>query len=127
MSKETEQHSISDTIQSLRYGTLDEELGEKLHELVSRVDASQRAGSITLTLKVKPGGPGRIEITDEIKVALPKEPKGSSIMFVLPSGKITRTDPRQLEIEGLKQVVDQETGEIRTIEQEKPPLRSISK
>lgn len=110
---EKQEYSISDTLKSLRYGTLDYEMGEKLHELVQRVEATQRGGSITLSLKVKPGGPGRIEIVDEIKTTMPKEEKGSSIMFVLPSGKISRTDPRQMEIEGLRRV-DEETGEIRT-------------
>lgn len=122
---EAEQKSISDTLKALRYGTLDEELGEKLAELVSRCDNSQRAGSLTLVLKVKPGGPGRIEIIDDVKVTMPKEEKGSSIMFVLPSGKITRTDPRQLEIDALKNV-DMETGEVRTVSDNKPAsLRSI--
>lgn len=122
---EAEQKSISDTLKALRYGTLDEELGEKLAELVSRCDNSQRAGSLTLVLKVKPGGPGRIEIIDDVKVTMPKEEKGSSIMFVLPSGKITRTDPRQLEIDALKNV-DMETGEVRTVKESKPEkLRSI--
>lgn len=123
MSDNKQDYSISDTLKALRYGTLDTDLGEKLHELVSRVDATQRAGGLTLTLKVKPGGPGRIEITDDIKVTMPKEEKGSSIMFVLPSGKITRTDPRQMEIEGLK-TVDQETGEIKVVASSAPtPLR----
>lgn len=123
MAEKQEQHSISETLKALRYGTLDVDLGEKLHELVQRVDATQRTGSLTLTLKVKPGGPGRIEITDDIKVTMPKEEKGSSIMFVLPSGKITRTDPRQMEIDGLK-TVDYETGEIRSVSAPAPtPLR----
>jgi hypothetical protein len=107
-------HSIAETLKSLRYGSLDAELGEKLHELVQRVDNTQRVGSLTLTLKVKPGGQGRLEILDDIKVTMPKEEKGSSIMFVMPSGNLARTDPRQMEIEGLKRV-DPETGEIRTV------------
>lgn len=121
---EAEEKSISETLKALRYGTLDEELGEKLHELVSRCDSTQRAGSLTLVLKIKPGGPGRIEIVDDIKVTMPKEEKGSSIMFVTPQGRIQRTDPRQMEIEGLRNV-DKETGEIRTVSAPKAvPLRS---
>ena len=115
MEGEKQEHSITETLRTLRYGTLDEELGAKLHEVVERVVATQRAGGITLALKIKPGGAGgRIEITDEIKVTMPKEEKGSSIMFVMPSGKIVRTDPRQMEIEGLK-TVDRETGEVKTV------------
>ena len=121
--KKEQDHSISETIKALRYGTLDEELGEKLHELVQRVDSSQRMGSLTLSLKVKPGGQGRIEIIDDIKVTMPKEEKGSSIMFVMPSGKISRTDPRQMEIEGLR-TVDMETGEVKSVPASAPtPLR----
>jgi hypothetical protein len=121
---EQQEHSISEILKALRYGTLDSELGQKLHEVVQRVDATQRVGSISLTLKVKPGGAGRIEITDDIKVTMPKEEKGSSIMFVMPvSGALVRTDPRQMEIEGLK-TVDRETGEIKSVPAPAPtPLR----
>ncbi|HWL29594.1 MAG TPA: hypothetical protein VNQ97_11875 [Burkholderiaceae bacterium] len=123
MDESKQEFSISETLKALRYGTLDEELGEKLHELVRRVDNTQRVGSIALTLKIKPGGPGRIEITDEIKVTMPKEQKGSSIMFVMPSGNLARTDPRQMEIEGLK-TIDKETGEIKSVPAPSPvPLR----
>lgn len=115
--------SITETLKALRYGTLDEELGQKLTELVKKCEDTQRVGSLTLSLKIKPAKAGRIEILDDIKVTMPKEEHGTSIMFVLPSGKLTRTDPRQMEIEGLK-TIDPDTGEVKTVD-EKPAAAPI--
>lgn len=120
--KRMEAPSITETLKALRYGTLDEELGEKLNELVRKCEETQRVGTLSLSLKIKPAKAGRIEIIDDIKVTMPKEEKGSSIMFVLPSGKLTRTDPRQMEIDGLK-TVDEETGEIKTVASAPTPMR----
>lgn len=115
--------SITEVLKALRYGTLDEELGEKLTELVKKCENTQRVGSLTLSLKIKPGKGGRVEIFDDIKMTLPKEEHGTSIMFVMPSGKLVRTDPRQMEIDGLR-TIDPETGEIKTVPAEAPtPLR----
>lgn len=117
-----EPQSITEVLKALRYGTLDEELGEKMNELVERCEATQRTGSLTLVLKIKPGKAGRIEILDDIKLTLPKEEKGTSIMFVLPSGKLVRTDPRQPDLDGIK-TVDMETGEIKSVPSVPTPLR----
>lgn len=120
------QQSISDTLKSLRYGTLDEELGERLNELVERVNATQRMGSVTLSLKIKPGGPGRIEIIDDYKVNMPKEERGSSIMFVMPSGKLSRNDPRQAEIDGLK-TVEETASELKSLPKaQATPIKRVS-
>jgi hypothetical protein len=45
---------------------------------------------------------------------MPKDEKGSSLMFATPEGNLQREDPRQLKIEGLRQV-DMETGELKKV------------
>lgn len=45
---------------------------------------------------------------------MPKEVKGSSIFWATPEGNLTRDDPKQRSIEGLR-TLDQETGELRRI------------
>lgn len=119
MERNDDEHLISETLAMLRYGTLDTELGAKLHELVTKCENTQRQGTLTITLKVKPAGPGRIDIIDDFKMTPPKEEKGSSVMFVTPSGRLQRQDPRQLEIDALKNV-DRETGEIKQVSAVKP-------
>lgn len=119
MERNDDEQLITEILSQLRFGTLDTELGEKFHELVNRVENTNRQGTLTLTLKVKPAGKGRIDIIDDIKLSLPKEEKGSSVMFVTPEGRLQRQDPRQLEIEALKNV-DRETGEIKQVSAVKP-------
>lgn len=118
---------FTDTINSLRYGSLNDELTEKLHELIEKCEASQKVGSLTLVLKLKPSKAGRMEILDDIKTTLPKEEKGSSIMFVTPEGNLQREDPRQLTIDGLRSVEAKTDDPLKHISEHdrKEPLRKV--
>lgn len=106
--------TFTDTVDALRFGTLGEELTAKLRDLTASCASTGRNGAITLTLQLKPGKGGQIEVFDDVKVKLPKEEKGSSLMFATPENFLQREDPRQLEIEGLRRV-DPETGELRKV------------
>lgn len=98
---------FNDTLVQLRFGELHEELTDAMNELVSSVDKTQKGGKLTLTLTLKPGKGGQIELVDDLKVTLPKQEKGSSIMFATPEGNLQREDPRQRSFEGIRSV-DQE-------------------
>lgn len=108
--------TFSNTVEALRFGTLGDELTDRLCDLTAACASTGRAGSITLTLQLKPGKGGQIEVFDDVKLKLPKEERGSSLMFATPENFLTREDPRQIEIEGLR-TVDQDTGEIRRVAQ----------
>lgn len=107
---------FTDTLATMRYGTLVDDLTTKLNELTNSVASTGKAGTITLVLQLKPGKGGQIEVFDDIKLKLPKEERGSSIMFATPDGNLSREDPRQLSIEGLR-TVDMTTGELRRVGQ----------
>lgn len=111
-----EHRTFTATIEALRFGTLGDDLTDKLRELVSSCATTGRNGAITLTLALKPGKGGQIEVFDEIKLKLPKEEKGSSLMFATPDNNLQREDPRQMQLEGLK-TVDRDTGELRVAKQ----------
>ena len=106
--------TFSQTIDTLRFGTLGDELTDKLRDLTAICASTGRAGAITLTLQLKPGKGGQIEVFDEIKLKHPKEEKGSSLMFATPENFLQREDPRQMQIEGLR-TVDMSTGELKKI------------
>ena len=74
-----------------------------------------RAGELRLTIKLKPGKAGQVEVSDDITVKAPKPERGTSIMFATPEGNLQREDPRQMSIEGLRSV-DTETGELRHVQ-----------
>lgn len=105
---------FNETVNALRFGTLHDDLSKALHDLTAQCATTGRAGALTLTLQLKPGKGGQIEVFDDIKLKLPKEEKGSSIMFVTPENNLQREDPRQLQIEGLRSV-DKDTGELRNV------------
>lgn len=107
---------FTDTLTSLRYGTLVDDLTKAMTELTAKCADTGRAGTLTLQLTLKPGKGGQIEVFDDIKIKEPKDEVGSSIFFATPDGNLTRDDPKQLSIEGLR-TVDQETGEIRRVGQ----------
>lgn len=108
------QKPFTDTLVALRFGTLNDDLSEALNELVTKCDATGKGGELKLTIKLKPGKGGQIEVFDDIQVKAPKEERGSSIMFATPEGNLIREDPRQLSIDGLR-TVDMETGELRRV------------
>lgn len=111
MSKKT----FSQTVESLRYGTLHDDLTDSINQLTEAVTRTGKTGTLTLSIKLKPtNNSGQIEVIDDIKLGLPKENKGTSIMFATPENNLQREDPRQLNIEGLR-TVDKETGELRKV------------
>ena len=105
---------FTDTLNALRFGTLNDDLSESLHELTERCANTGKSGTLTLQLTLKPGKGGQIEVIDDIKVKLPKEEKGTTLMFATPEGNLTREDPRQLKLDGLRSV-DMETGELKKV------------
>ena len=106
--------SFTDAIEALRYGTLADELDKKLRELVLACDEAGKSGALTLVIKIKPSKSGPLEVSDDIKMTMPKPDKGSSLMYVTPEGHLQRNDPRQSDLPGLR-AVDKETAEIRAV------------
>ena len=104
---------FNDTLVQLRFGELHEDLTDALNEVVSKVDATQKAGKLVLTLSFKPGKGGQIEIADELKLTLPKVEKAHTILFATPEGNLQRQDPRQKTFEGIRSV-EQEMEQRKT-------------
>ena len=110
----TDPRPFNHTITQLRYGTLNDDLTKALLELTQKCGDSGKVGELKLTIKLKPGKGGQMEVFDDIQLKLPKEEKGSSVMFATVDGNLQREDPRQMSISGLR-TVDQETGELRKV------------
>lgn len=87
--------SLTQTIGMLRYGKLADEADEQLAQLVAACEATGRAGSITLTIALRPGKGGQVEIADDLKLKLPKPDKQTSILFISDDAGLQREDPRQ--------------------------------
>ncbi len=107
--------TFTQTLDQLRYGTLTDELTDALHQLTADCTDTGRSGKLTITLQLKPGKGGQVEVFDEIKVTPPKRERASSIMFATPEGNLQREDPRQKQIEGLRSVDDHKPAELRNV------------
>jgi hypothetical protein len=101
--------SILDVLRDQRYGELHDELSNAMNELVKSVENTQKAGSLTLTLKIKPSTAGALELSDEIKLKKPELPKGASLFFATPEGNLTRNDPRQQALPGIRSVEENQS------------------
>ena len=93
-----------ETLRQIRFGELQEEIGEQLAALVKICAETGKVGTMKLSVKLKPGKAGQMEIIDDLTVTPPKPEKGTSIFFVTPEGNLQREDPRQMEIKELRDV-----------------------
>lgn len=110
---------FADFLREQARGETHDELSVALQTLVAAVIDTGKAGSLSLTIKVKPlkGNSGAMEVEDAIKLNLPEHDRGASIFFSDKAHNLQRTDPAQLVFESLREApappgVDPTTGEI---------------
>jgi len=114
------------TVSQLRNGRTQDELSEKLNEVVNACRETGKMGEITLKIKVKPdkGANGQYFLEDAITAKAPQADRGQTIMFGTPEGNLQRNDPRQAEME-LRKVSDQ-PSETKVISDDQQDVRRIS-
>lgn len=93
-----------DTLRDIDYGTLLEECATSQQELVAAVNRTGKVGEITIKLKYKPETGGQIHLEHDVVVKMPKEKKAKTIFFATSENNLSRTDPRQGELSGLRTV-----------------------
>jgi hypothetical protein len=97
--EELDSNYFAVALSHMDYGALLPSLSEDLQLLVKEVKASGRAGSLTLTLKLKPtGNRGQLEIVSDSTLKRPKADPGKSIFFATDRGELLREDPRQAKL-----------------------------
>ena len=85
----------------LNGGDVEQELSNKLTELVSAVKLVVKPGSMTVTLHVKPAtkaGAEVVFVTDEIKSKVPEFDRAPTLFFIDDENQLRRQDPRQTNI-----------------------------
>ncbi len=83
-----------------------DELSEGLWDLVSRVRDTGKKGSLQLTVHVeidKKAG-GVLVVSDEIKLKLPEHERPGAFFWVDRNGNLSRQNPQQPELDGLRAV-----------------------
>lgn len=105
---------FTSTLAALKYGHLNDELAAEFQMLVKQCGDTNKTGKLTLTITLKPGKGGQMEVFDEIVVKAPKQERSSTLMFASVDHNLTRNDPRQLDIDGLRSVENND-GELRRV------------
>lgn len=102
---------FSELLLQQRKGRLHAEASDGLHELVKAVQATGKAGELTLTIKVKPLGKGsgnQVTVTDRVNVKSP-EAETDPVLWFMDDGNLSRRDPDQPELP-ISAVADQGTN-----------------
>ncbi|MFA5633440.1 MAG: hypothetical protein WC997_18275 [Porticoccaceae bacterium] len=91
---------ITETFERLRGGEMLDEASERLAEVVRAVDATGKAGEITIKLQVKKlSRSGALEIIDRVTAKVPEEPQLTTMMYPTPEGNLITEDPRQQKLD----------------------------
>jgi hypothetical protein len=91
-----------DTLRTLRSGLCEDELATALQSVVQAVSETGKAGSLTLTIDVKPmNAAGALVITDTIKTKLPVEKSAGTVLWATPEGNLQLNHPKQNDLPGL--------------------------
>jgi hypothetical protein len=94
---------ITDWLNEHRDGELMIEATEVLTDLVRRVQTTGRNGSMSIVLTVKAAG-DMVAVVDDVTVKPPKVDREVKSYFVDDDGNLSRSNPRQPELPGLKTV-----------------------
>lgn len=87
------------------------ELSEGLHDLISRVRATGKKGSILYAVTIAPYDKTTdvLQVNDEIRLKLPEHDRRSSIFYPDRNGNLSRHDPNQLSFDDLRAVDNPDT------------------
>lgn len=88
---------ITDVLSQMRKGRIVEDATEALAEVVKAVDATEKAGSVTIKITVKPAKGGGWEKTLSARVSqdVPRPDLPDAVFFSNADGDLVRDDPDQ--------------------------------
>lgn len=98
---------------------LGEEATEALNDLVHATTETGKTGELVLKIKMKPigGKAGQMELDTEVKTKLPSPTRGKTILFTTPDNNLSRQDPRQQSLEGVRDVAQESTAQQEALRQ----------
>lgn len=106
--------SIVDTLRHLEGGCLIDEASEKLAEVVRRVDATGKGGSLTIKVDVRRATAGAMAVRGTVTSKVPAEPPIEALLWGTPEGNLLTEDPAQSKLE-LKPVAVETKPELKTV------------
>lgn len=97
---------FAELLTTLDQGAAHAEASRALHDLVASVQAVGKGGTLTITVKVEPikGNSTQIVVGAQVSAKPPKSSPAAAIFYVDDGGNLSRHDPRQLVLDGLRVV-----------------------
>lgn len=91
---------ITDVLREYRKGRAVDLASQRLAELIMAVDETNKAGEITVKIKVKPakGGGSEKTLHIDVKSKIPEVDLPEAVFFSDSEGNLHRTDPAQQEL-----------------------------
>ena len=108
---------ITDTLRHIGGGVFIDTASDKMAELVNAVDASGKAGKLTLEVTVKKATRGgAMHITGKVTCKKPAEDAMEAMLFATPEGNLVADDPRQqkLDLKSVTPAADTTAGALKT-------------
>lgn len=104
MTTQTNPQAFAQWMHEHRGGSFHSELSVKLSEVLSAVVDTQKPGELKITIKIKPSG-NQLLFVDTVSTNVPEHDKELSLFFYDDdTGAVSKDDPRQLRIEGLRRL-----------------------
>jgi hypothetical protein len=97
-----------DTLREVRAGMAVEELDASLQQLVQDVQRTNKAGSLKLTIEIKPmkGSTEAVVVKAAVTLKAPQFEDNGTVLFPTPDGNLTRSHHRQDDLPGINLAVD---------------------
>lgn len=92
--------SVAQLLREHRAGATQEEISDAIREVTAAVTDEGKAGTVTVTIHIKPLGKGDgLAVGIECKAKPPKQTVGTSVFFATAQNDLVRQDPRQASME----------------------------
>ena len=88
--------------------------GEQFAELIKAIASTNKAGTLTLKVDVKPSTAGAMAVKASVSIKKPKGLPPESLLWATPDGNLVSDDPRQMKME-LKPVAAEPARELKTV------------
>lgn len=94
-------HSLNflEFLQGFRRGELLAQIDQQLGEVIQAMAETGSDGEVAIKLPFKLNKAGQIECTPKVTAKTPRSVIGTGIFFADDDGRLTRRDPRQMDIE----------------------------
>lgn len=89
---------FTEVFKELSHGYFEGDCSRQFKELTQRCSELQKAGQMTIKLKLQPNNDGTVEVLPSVETRMPTPTRGKSVFFITPENNLFREDPRQMKL-----------------------------